>query len=799
MQHIAHFWVILDMIKNFLKIAWRNLFKQKSSSFINISGLAVGMAVTTLIGLWVWDEISYDKYHQNYDTLGQVMTTQTSNGQMVTFGATVVPLGNELRTRYGHSFQFTALTSGGKHLMTVGETNISQQGMWAEPDLPGMLSLVMVHGDYNSFKDPSSILLSAATANALFGNADPMNKVVRIDNSIDLKVGGVYRDLPDNTTLAETKYLLPWDNKTNFWSSQQKSWDNHGCQLYVQLNPGVRFERATSQIKNITTPYNKSINETIQVFPMSRWRLYSEFKEGVSVGGRIRFVRLFSIIGFFVLLLACINFMNLSTARSEKKAKEVGIRKAIGSRRWQLIGQFLCESILVVSVASILTIVLVWLAIPYFNSIAGKQIRMPWGNPLFWLYMIGFTFFTGLISGSYPAFYLSGFKPVKVLKGVLSAGHFASLPRKTLVVVQFTVSMILIIGTIVIFRQIQFANNRPVGYEREGLITVEMNTPQIHGHYETMRNDLRQTGAALDMSESSSTTTNIYTTNTGFTWEGQAPGFDPVFGDVFVSPDFGKTIGWQVVEGRDFSRAFASDTGAIILNESALKLTGIKNPIGKIIHWYGKDHVITGIVKDMIMQSPYAQTVATVFQMKPDWVKQITIRLNPKISTQTALATVATVFKKYDPATPFEYTFNDEEYAKKFSDEQQIGRLATAFAVLAIFISCLGLLGMASFVTEQRTKEIGVRKVLGATVFNLWQLLSKEFVLLILISTVVAAPVAYYFMHKWLQGYEYHTQISWWIYAVTALGAMLLTLATVSYQSISAAMSNPVNSLKQDN
>ncbi len=354
------------------------------------------------------------------------------------------------------ALKLTALTSGGDHVLSAGETKIAQEGLWAEPDLPAILSLVMVKGSYRTFKDPASMLLSAAAANALFGNADPINQVVHIDNNTNMNVVGVYQDLPANTTLSGTMYLLPWSSPANFWSTQTTRWDNHGCQLYVQLNPNVDFNKASAQIKNITKPYNKTVNETIQVFPMSEWHLYSEFQNGISVGGLIQFVWLFGIIGLFVLLLACINFMNLSTARSEKRAKEVGIRKAIGSLRSQLIGQFLSESMLIVFLASVLTIILVWIAIPYFNNIAGKQLSMPWGKPLVWLNVLGFTFFTGLVSGSYPAFYLSRFKPVKVLKGAFRLGRFAALPRKALVVVQFTVSIVLIIGTIVVFRQIQF-------------------------------------------------------------------------------------------------------------------------------------------------------------------------------------------------------------------------------------------------------------------------------------------------------------------------------------------------------
>jgi putative ABC transport system permease protein len=786
------------MFKNYLKIAWRQLIKNKMHSFINVAGLAVGMVVAMLIGLWIWDELSFDRYHQNYDTVGQLMTTQTANGETQTFQSTVVPLSNELRFKYPGDFKRVALTWESAHILAVGDTKISQTGMWAEPDLPAILSLVMIKGSYGSFKEPTSLLLSASVAKALFGDDEPINKVIRVDNDRSMKVAGVYQDLPHNTTLNQLAFILPWGSPANWWNTQSAAWSNHGCHLFVQLNPNTNFNKISEQIRNITKPHFKINDETMQVFPMSKWHLYSEFQNGKSVGGRIQLVWLIGIIGVFVLLLACINFMNLSTARSEKRAKEVGIRKAIGSVRSQLIKQFLSESMLVVFIALVLTIAIAQLAIPYFNGIADKQVTMPWGNPLFWLLTLGFTFFTGLVSGSYPAFYLSGFKAIKVLKGTFKVGRLASVPRKVLVVVQFTVSITLIIGTIVVFRQIQYAGNRPVGYTREGLITVEMNTPQIYGHYEVMRNDLIQTGAVKDMAESNSAATQVWSNNSGFTWDGMAPGTDPTFGTIAVTPDFGNTVGWTIIEGRDFSRSYPADTGAFILNESAVRLSGIKNPIGKTMRWQGKDHVITGVVKDMVMESPYKAPVATVFHMDPGWANVITIRVNPTISMTSALKKIEGVFKIYNPGSPFSYKFVDDEYAKKFSDEQKMGNLATVFAVLAVFISCLGLFGMASFIAEQRIKEIGVRKVLGATVFNLWHLLSTDFVLLVAISLIIATPVAYYFMHNWLQSYAYRTEISWWIFALTGLGAMLITLATVSYQSIKAALANPVKSLKTE-
>lgn len=767
-------------------------------STINIVGLSVGLATAMLIGLWVWDELSFDKYHHNYDHIGQLMVTQTANGETGTFESTVVPLSNELRTRYAGDFKLTALTWEGAHVLAVGDKKISQNGMWAEPDMPAILSLNMTNGSYVNFKDPSSFIISQSVAKILFGNADPINKVVRIDNKSNMKVTGVYQDLPHNTTFYATKFMLPFNNPANWWNTQTQAWDNHACHLFVLMNDHADFDKVSAKIRNITKPHYKINNEVMQVHPMSKWHLYSEFQNGLSVGGRIQFVWLFGIIGLFVLLLACINFMNLSTAKSEKRAKEVGIRKAIGSVRRQLIGQFLGESLLVVFLALILTFVLTTLAIPYFNHIADKEVAMPWNNGWFWLLTLSFAIFTGLVSGSYPAFYLSGFNPVKVLKGSFKVGRFASIPRKVLVVVQFTVSIVLIIGTLVVLRQIQYAKNRPVGYSRAGLITIEMNTPDLYGHYEAMRNDLLQTGAVDDMAESNSTTTQLWSRNDGYNWEGKAPGYDPTFGNVAVTYDFGHTVGWKIITGRDFSRNFPTDTGALILNESALQMSGIKDPIGKVIHWNGKGHIITGVVKDMVMESPYTKPVATVFIMNPDWAHWITIRIKPAMPIHNALSKIERVFKKYNPGSPFEYKFNDDEYAGKFLDEQRIGNLATIFAMLAIFISCLGLFGLASFVAEQRVKEIGVRKVLGASVFNLWSLLSTDFVVLVTISLFIASPTAYYFMHSWLQGYQYRAELSWWIFAITGAGAIIITLLTVSYQSIRAALTNPVKSLKTE-
>lgn len=793
------------MLKNNFKIAWRNLLKSKAYSAINIIGLSIGMAVALLIGLWIWDELSFDRYHQNHKQLAQVMTTQTFNGETGTGQAVAMPLANELRTKYGGNFKNVSMASWNfGHIVAVGDKKITADGMWVEPVFPVMFSIKMLKGTQTALKDPSSILLNESTAKSLFGKEDPMSKLVKLDNKESYKVAGVFEDLPHNTTLKDVKLLLSWDKyvTTEPWLKRSmKQWSNHSFQAYVQVNNNVDMAASTAKIKNASMVHLKEAEvgkEELVLQPMDNWRLYNEFKNGKLAGGRIQFVWLFMIIGIFVLLLACINFMNLSTARSEKRAKEVGIRKAIGSLRRQLVYQFLSESLLVAFIAFIISIGLVQLLLSFFNGIADKHMTIPWGNGVFWLGTLGFTIFTGLISGSYPAFYLSGFQPIKVLKGTFRVGRFASLPRKVLVIVQFTVSIVLVIGTIIVFKQIQYAKNRPVGYSRAGLITINMTTPDLHGHYDAIRGDLLSTGVVENMAESSSPTTAVYSNQIGFNWEGKDPNSLPLFGTIGVTQDFGKTINWQIKEGRDFSRDFSTDTSSLILNEAAVKLTGIKNIIGKNIKWNDKQYAVVGVIKDMVMQSPYAPVQPTIFSMQPDWVGLIMVRIKPNVAVQDALPKIENVFKNYNPGAPFDYKFTDEEYTKKFSDEERIGNLAMFFAALAIFISCLGLFGLASFVAEQRTKEIGVRKVLGASIVNIWQMLSKDFVLLVIISTAIAIPLAWYYLHQWLQNYEYKTDISLWVFAVAAIGAMIITLLTISFQAIKAAVANPVKSLRSE-
>jgi ABC-type antimicrobial peptide transport system permease subunit len=670
-----------------------------------------------------------------------------------------------------------------------------------------MLSLNLLKGDpKQALKEPYSIVLSASVAKTFFGDADPLGQMMRVNNKTDVKVTGVYEDIPYSSTFRDMSFIMPWSLYIieNDWIKKMDDpWGSNFTQTWAELADNANFEKVSAKIINVK--YNKvSVDDhrykpEVFLHPMSKWHLYSDFKEGKNVGGRIEFVWMFGIIGVFVLLLACINFMNLSTARSEKRAKEVGIRKSVGSLRSQLINQFFCESIVVALLAFVLAIGLVWLALPQFNQVADKQLSLLWSNPKFWIIGIGFTLITGIMSGSYPALYLSSFQPVKVLKGTFRVGRLASIPRQVLVVLQFTVSVILIIGTIVVFRQIEFAKDRPVGYDRNGLINVYLQTGDINEHFDAVRNELKSQGAIVEMTKAGSPTTNVWNTNGGFTWQGKDPGLAVDFPNNGVSYEFGPTVGWQFKEGRDFSHEFASDSNAFVINEAAEKFLGFKDAIGQTLTWNDRPYTIIGVIKDMIIESPYEPVRPSLWHIdRYNNISVAILKLNPDMGAHEAIEKIKAVFDRYSPASPFTHEFVDAEYARKFSDEERIGKLASFFAVLAIFISCLGIFGLASFVAEQRTKEIGVRKVMGASVVNLWGMLSKDFLLLVAISLLLAMPAAWYLMSSWLQKYEYRSTISWWIFAAAGFGALAITLLTVSYQSIKAALANPVKSLRSE-
>ncbi|SFC80137.1 ABC transporter permease [Spirosoma endophyticum] len=797
-----------DMIRNYLKIAVRNLVKNKSYSAINIGGLAVGMAVAMLIGIWINDEVSANEHHKNYETIYEVKMHQTFDGHRGTQDALPFPIGEELKANYPDFKAVVMYDRGDGHRsLIVGAQKFLKYGLYIGEDAIDMFSLTILNGDKNPLKEPYSIVLTDETAHALFGNQDPIGKTLKLDNTTDLKVTAVVARQPTNATL-QFDYLLPWQLQEKIYDWVVKyhktNWGNNSWGAFVQLKEGIDPAQTNAKIKDMVLTHlsndpniRKSIKPEVFLHPMAKWRLYSEFTEGENTGGFIKYVRLFGIFGAFILVIACINFMNLSTARSEKRAKEVGVRKAVGSGRKQLIGQFLSESTLIAALALLLALGLVMPSLPYFNTLTEKTMTIEFGNPVFWSVVVIFTLFTGLLAGSYPALYLSSFNPVTILKGGVHVGKSASLPRKILVVVQFTFSVVLMIGTIIIYQQIQYGKNRPAGFTNKGLISINSSSHLVT-HFEALRAELLATGAVSSICQSNSPPTQIWSSNSGWEWKGSTPeDKSAVFTTITTNYDYIKTIGIRLKEGRDFSRDFTTDSLGVLVNESAVKRMGLKHPVGEKLRWAGKDRTVVGVVPDLVMDSPY-QAIRPLTIVFENWTAFLNVRINPAVAPSVAIQKIRPIFDKFNPGFPFDYKFADTEYNKKFYYEELIGNLSAIVSVLAIFISCLGLFGLASFMAEQRTKEIGIRKVLGASVANVWALLSKDFVQLVIISCLVASPVAWYAMNKWLESYTYKISIGAGVFLVVLIAALLITLLTISYQAFKAALLNPVKSLKSE-
>ncbi|MDR6943222.1 ABC transporter permease [Mucilaginibacter pocheonensis] len=789
------------MIKNYFKVAWRNIANNKAYSAINILGLAAGMAVALLIALWVNNEYSYDKFLPDSDRLYQVRRNFNSNGETLTFSSTSLKLANALRGSIPE-IEYVAESDGGSsHGLMVDNKKLYLGGLEIGRDFLKMFKYQMLHGSADiALKDPFSIVLTKSTAIALFGTDNVINKVIKIDNAHNLKVTGVVQDVPSNSSL-QFKYLIPFSFLEQTEAGMKGAYDSfgdNGFNIFVKLKPGIAYTQVAPKIKNIEKGEDNTNAKNSEVImqPMPDWHLYSEYKNGIASSGFIDYVRIFSIIGILVLLIACVNFINLTTARSEKRAREVGIRKAIGSQRKQLIFQFLTESVLITFISFLCSVLFVQLALGPFNALTGTMIRIPFSSITFWLVMIGCVLLTALIAGSKPAFYLSSFNPVKVLKGTIQVGRTASLSRKILVVMQFSCSIALIISTIVIYRQIQYAKNRPAGYNFDRLLTSTMNN-DLGKNYIALKNDLLQSGIIESITHATSPATGVYWHSDIDQWAGKLAGETVEMGMIVVADSYFKTLGMRVLEGRDFN-AMPSDTSNVIFNEAAIKRLRLKNPISQTITQDGKKLRIIGVVKDALMESPYAKADPTMFSYSTYPHQNIIYRLAPNVNPHDAIEKISQIFSKYNPAYPFTYRFVDDDYNRKFSQEMLVGKLSGIFAGLAVFISCLGLFGLAAYIAEQRTKEIGVRKVLGATVSQLWFLLSKDFVLLVIISCVIASPIALYILQNWLQKYDYRVSVGPGVFVISAVVAIAITLVTISFQAIKAAVANPVKSLRSE-
>jgi putative ABC transport system permease protein len=786
------------MIKNYFVIAWRNLLRKKSFSVINIAGLSIGMAAAVLILLWIQHELSFNRFYKNEEHIFQAGNRYKIDGQTNTWFNTPYPMAKAIQQEYPEVEHVSRYGFIPPLLFSIGDKNITGRGFSVDSNFLQIFSFPIVKGNAATMlNSPGSVVITDKFGKQLFGDEDPIGKMVLIDNRDNFKVSGVLKDHPANTSF-QFQYLIPWSYLRQI-GMDDYNWGANSIATYVMLKPGTSLAGIQPKIKTLRKKYDKSDPEMETfLYPFSRTYLYSKFENGKEAGGRIEIVRLFAVIAGFILLIACINFMNLSTARSEKRAKEVGIRKVAGARRMSLIGQFLGESLLFSIIAGTLALLIVQLLLPSFSTLVDRKLALDYSNTTFWLGALVFVLGTGLLAGSYPALYLSSFKPVSVMKGTFKAAHALITPRKVLVIGQFTFAILLIIATIVVRQQMQNAQDRQVGYAQNNLVYHFMEG-EVVKNYTLIKNEVLASGAAVSVTKTSAPIVEGWSNTWEIKWQGKDPqNKTPI--DRFCADDgIVKTIGMQLVEGRDLDlQRYPTDSSAAIINESAAKLMGFKNPIGQIVEDMGQQWHIVGVIKDIIIKSPYQPVEPMFIAGAKGWFEVIHLKLNDRNSTEKNIAAIEKIFKKYNPKYTFNYRFTDEEYAKKFNDEKRTSTFASLFALLAISISCLGLFGLSSYMAENRLKEIGVRKVLGASVAEITRLLSKDFLKLILVAFAIAAPLGYWVMHTWLQDFPYRVSVEWWVLAAAGLGAMVIALATVSFQAIRAAKSNPVAALRSE-
>jgi putative ABC transport system permease protein len=791
------------MLKNFFKVTFRNLWRSKSFSAINIIGLSIGMASALLIGVWINNELSVDRFYPNKDRIYLMYSREIDNGKMDAWPRTPSPLVAELKKDYPEVEEASKFRSV-YFLMTEGEKHLNLEGAFVDSGFLSIFHFPLLQGnEQTALNGKQSIVLTHQLAKSLFGNEEPIGKTVRIDSGDNFTVTGVLKDLPTNTGFA-FQYLLPWSYVERLgWDKVGGTWQYTNCSAYALLRPGASESAFDAKIQHISrrhiTEGQGSARETFTQ-PITREHLYSKVENGRLVGSQIRTVRLFIIIAAFILLIACINFMNLSTARSERRAKEVGIRKVVGALKASLVAQFIGESILFALIAFLLAIGLVQLSFNAFDQVIGLPLAIDYSNPWFWLFALAFILFTGIVAGSYPAFFLSSARPVKVLKGGFQKVDALITPRKVLVVLQFTFAIILITCTLIVERQIRYARNRDAGYNRDRLAYTFVQG-EVLPHYDAIKRELLSSGAAVGVTKTFSPMTRVWGETTGYSWPHSTEADRKLyFMQYEADADFVHTTGTRLLEGRDIDlKTYPTDSTSMLLNETAVSTMHLNNPVGTIVKDdKGVNYHVVGVIKDFIVDNPYEAINPMIIQGLSTTYPVVHFRLNPARPLAADLADAEKIFKHYNPQYPFEYYFVDDQYNRKFKTEEQEGTLGVLFAGLTIFISCLGLFGLATYMAEARTREIGIRKVLGASVAGITMLLSADFIKLVVVAVLIASPVAWYAMNNWLEGFNYRIQISGSIFLIAGLLAIGIALATVSYQAIKAAVANPVKSLRAD-
>ncbi len=790
---------ILVMNRHNFVIGYRILLRNKLYSLLNIGGLALGMTVAILIGLWIADDLSFNTHHRHYDRVVQVLRKNIYKGNVN--GSLVSKLGEYLRQNYSAHFDAVAMTffRNGEELLTKGKNTFSERGYYFESQIGEILTPTMISGSYKDLKK-EDLLISASLAKKFFGDEDAVGKILKLNAKNELIVRGVYADFPGNSTFHDAQFFASMDLIYN--EENPRTWDNFNTRVFALLKEETNAATASAAITDILQTQTTAKEEVLFVHPMSDWHLYSTFKNGQqALSPRLQFIILTGIIGVFVLILACINFMNLNTARYQSRSKEVGVRKAIGSMKYQLVYQFLTETMLYAAAALFIAVICASLLLPWFGTLAGRDFVFPWSSLTFWCMCVGFTGISGLFAGSYPAFLLSSFHPVAALKGVQRQGKFNIRLRQALVVFQFTVSIALIIGTVAVHNQLQTIKNRPVGYDQERIITIRARTNEYMEKFDLFTAELKRKGLVTEAATANYPLTTTLGNNNTFSFEDRP--IDLTFNTIFVTDDYGKTVGWELIDGQDFSKDITDESGSIILSELGVKQMGLEDPVGTTIYsssaFNDKTQFrVIGVVKDMIKGSPASHPVPLMIFNTPFTMPWTFLKIDPQIPIAEAIAEIQETLYSIDPQHPFAYRFLEEEYAEKFREEERIGNMVTLSSVLAILVSCLGLFGLSAFMVEKRTKEIGIRKIMGASVGNLWRLISVDFAKLLLLACVIAIPVASYLISSWLNHYEYRADLSWWMYVFAVLGGFSVTMVTVSFHAFKASYTNPVEALRAE-
>lgn len=789
------------MLKNFFNITFRNLRKNRLYSIVNIAGLAIGISCSMLILLWVNREVSFDKFHPNHEQVFQVWMHAKYGEEISSWKSVPLPVHEALKNEHPAIQKVTVSDWGENHLLGIDERNINKKGYFVGSEFLSIFPFEIIKGAARDqvFSDPSSIILTESTARALFGDAEALDQTVTLDNESSLKVTAILADLPDNSSFT-FDFLVPWSHyeQISSWVLENTdNWGNYSFQIYVELDDPGKKEQVESTIQDLLTRNGQIDSErSLFLLPLEDWRLRSTFANGVPDGGLIVYVRLFGLIAIFVLIIACINFMNLATARSERRAKEVGVRKSIGSSRWQLIVQFMGESLVIATIAYLLALLLTELFLPYYNDMLNNKLSIDYSSREFWILTIIVILFAGVISGSYPAFYLSSFNPVRTLKGAVHVGKNAGLPRKMLLTLQFVFAIFLLVSTLVIYKQIDLVRSRDLGYQKDNLILMEY-SDQMHDNYNVMKQELLASGVVESVNKTNSPITNV-NTNNFVHWPGKSDDEKVLFSTLATEYDFSQTMGVEMIMGRDFSEDFPADSTSIIVNKAALDLMNLENPLGTTLEVWEEKFTLIGVVDNFLTGSVFREVTPLFIVFDPEWAGYLTLRLSETDDLQASLKKVEGIINIYNSAYPFEYKFADDIFNEKFNTINLTQKLAGTFAVLALIITGMGLFGLASYTAQQRTREMGIRKVMGASITDLVSLMNKEFSLMVIISFVLAIPLAWWLLDSFLSQFDIRTNIPWWVYPVSGMIVLLFTIIIVTQQALKAAGTNPSQSLKEN-